>query len=51
MKPFEIMELVGFDQDTRKDLFKVLPESSYDVIAMESMDAKMCNQVRIRKRP
>ncbi len=51
MKPFEIMEIRGFDPDTGQDLFKVLPESSYEVIAMESGDECTCHQVRIRKRP
>jgi len=51
MKPFEIMEIRGSDPDTRQDLFKVLPEASYEVVAMEAGDETACHQVRIRKRP
>lgn len=51
MKPFEVMEIVGFDPDTRRDLFKVLPESSYEILTTETEDESTCHQVRIRKRP
>ncbi len=51
MKPFEVMEIKGFDPDTRRDLFKVLPAFSYEVIATEAEEDGVCRQVRIRKRP
>jgi TusA-related sulfurtransferase len=50
MKPLEIMEIRGSDPDTRRDLLKVLPKSSYEVITMDTGDETMEHQVRIRKR-
>ena len=52
MKPLEIMEIRGADPDTRHDLFKVLPESSYEVLPADAAkDEGACHQMRIRKRP
>ena len=52
MKPLEIMEIRGSDPDTRHDLFKVLPESSYDVLPADAIaEEDPFHQVRIRKRP
>ena len=35
MAPDEIIEIQGSDPDTKHDLFRVLPESSYDLISMD----------------
>ena len=52
MKPFEIIEIRGSDPDTRQDLFKVLPEASYDVLPADAVEQEgPFHQVRIRKRP
>lgn len=52
MKPFEIMEIRGSDPDTRQDLFKVLPEASYEVLQMDAAGEEgTFHQMRIRKRP
>jgi TusA-related sulfurtransferase len=51
MKPFEVMEIRGFDPVTGQDLFKVLPQSSYEVVSMEGGEGSACHQMRIRKRP
>jgi TusA-related sulfurtransferase len=52
MKPLEIMEIRGSDTDTRHDLFKVLPESSYEVLSSDATEEEgPFHQVRIRKRP
>ncbi len=52
MKPLEIMEIRGSDSDTRHDLFKVLPESSYDVLSADAVEKEgPFHQLRIRKRP
>ena len=52
MKPFEVLEIRGSDPDTRHDLFKVLPASSYELLQMEnSEDDGTFHQLRIRKRP
>ena len=32
MKPNDIIEILGSDPDIQKDLFKVLPENSYELI-------------------
>ena len=51
MKPLEIMEIRASDPDTRHDLFKVLPESSYEVLPGDAVEAEGAfHQMRIRKR-
>jgi len=51
MKPMEILEILGCDADTRRDLFKVLPEESYDLITNDEVNAKTrYHRVRLRKR-
>ena len=51
MKPMETMEILGCDADTRRDLFKVLPDASYDLIYNDEVFAKTRYlRVRIRKR-
>ena len=51
MKPLEIVEIRGSDPDTRRDLFKVLPESSYEVLPADAAeDEGPFHQMRIRKR-
>lgn len=50
MKPLEIMEIRGSDPDTRHDLFKVLPESSYEVLPADVDVAKGAfHQIFIKK--
>ena len=52
MKPMETMEILGCDAGTRRDLFKVLPEASYDLIYNGEVNAKTrYHRVRLRKRP
>lgn len=51
MKPLEIMEIRGSDPDTRHDLFKVLPEASYEVLPIDTAENQSpFHQMRIRKR-
>jgi TusA-related sulfurtransferase len=51
MKPKETMEILGCDEDTRKDLFRVLPEASYDLLYSETTaDDTRAGLVRLRKR-
>ena len=33
MAPDEVIEIQGSDPDTKQDLFRLLPESSYDLIS------------------
>jgi TusA-related sulfurtransferase len=50
MEPRQILEIRGSDPDTRQDLFKVLPEASFEVLAMDTVDQEEgYYQVRIRK--
>ena len=38
IQPGDIIEIFWSDPDTPADLFKVLPESSFDLIVMEEME-------------
>ena len=38
MQPGDIIEVFWSDPDTPTDLFKILPESSFDLIVMEEME-------------
>ena len=50
MQPMQIMEICGSDPDIRKDLLKVLPEASYDMLGSEEVVGQDFFKVRIRKR-
>ena len=51
MKPMETIEILGCDEDTRRDLFRVLPEASYDLICNdEVITNSRYHRVRLRKR-
>ena len=38
MEPNEVLEILGSDLDTRSDLFKVLPDDSYDLIFLDVVE-------------
>ena len=40
MAPDEVIEIQGSDPDTKKDLFRVLPESSYELISVDVTKTK-----------
>jgi len=40
MPPGDILEIFWSDPDTRQDLFKILPESSYDLLIMEEIKSE-----------
>ena len=51
MKPSQILEIRGSDPDTRRDLFKVLPQSAYEILwETGSEEGEGEYQVRIQKR-
>lgn len=52
MGPCEVVEILGSDPDMRQDLFRVLPQTSYDVIAMDDIEEEgaPCFRVWLRKR-
>lgn len=49
MKPNEILEILVRDPDTRKDLFKVLPDLSYELIIFEEMEQENSVRVQMKK--
>ncbi|MFZ0482414.1 MAG: hypothetical protein WAL93_03405 [Desulfobacterales bacterium] len=38
MKPNEVLEILGSNLDTRSDLFKVLPNDSYELIFLDVVE-------------
>jgi TusA-related sulfurtransferase len=42
MKPNEVLELLGSNLDTRSDLFKVLPDDSYELIFLDVVEEGDC---------
>lgn len=49
MKPYDILEVRGADTDTREDLFKVLPKSTYQILTAGGEDDDGFLQFRIQK--
>ena len=49
MKPLEVLEILCRDPDTRIDLFKVLPPSSYELIIMEELEEESSFRVQMKK--
>lgn len=50
MKPNEILEILGHDPDTRRDLFKILPRLAYELIILEEMEQGDAFRVRMKKK-
>jgi hypothetical protein len=50
MQEMEVMEILGSDPDIRADLLKVLPESSYELLASDEEIEHDFYKMRIRKR-
>ena len=51
MKTDEILEIRGRDPDTRKDLFKVLPDVSYELLIIEEMEEENASyRIRMKKK-
>ncbi len=51
MNPSEILEIRGTDPDIRQDLFKVLPESAYEIVQLgDTGSEEDMSRVHIRKR-
>jgi len=40
MKAEDVLEIQGSDPDTQKDLFKVLPSASYELISVDTSEKK-----------
>ncbi len=51
MKSQQVIEILGSDPDMQKDLFKVLPKASYEVVFMNVVEEEdYFYRVQIRKR-
>lgn len=51
MKEQETLEILCGDFDTRKDIFKVLPSFSYELVFMEEMEKEESSfRVQMKKR-
>jgi len=53
MAPDEIIEIQGSDPTTRQDLFRVLPESCYELISMDMIEngtREECYRILLKKR-
>jgi TusA-related sulfurtransferase len=50
MKPNEILEIHGRDPDTRTDIFKILPDFSYDLIIMQEVGLDASYRVQMKKK-
>jgi len=49
MKNDEVMKIMGLDPDTRNDLFKVLPATSYELVFEEEREGDFCS-LHLKKR-
>jgi TusA-related sulfurtransferase len=49
LKPGELLEILCSDPDTRIDLFKILPESSYELTLMEELEEDYFYRIQLKK--
>lgn len=51
MKPSQVMEITGCDPDMQRDLLRILPEASYEVVDTQHPSSPMeISKVRLEKR-
>lgn len=50
INPGDTLEVLLGDEETRNDLFKILPDSSYELILMEKLGKDFTYRIRLRKR-
>ncbi len=51
MKPCQVMEIIGCDPDMQRDLLRILPEASCEVICTEHQTTTMeISKMRLEKR-
>ena len=51
MKTNEVLEILGSNLDTRSDLFKVLPDDSYELIFLDVVDEEeYFNRIQLKKK-
>jgi hypothetical protein len=49
LQPLDILEIRGADDDTKKDLFRILPKSAYHVLQIDYKDDDGLHQFQIQK--
>ena len=49
IKPGELLEILCSDPDIRKDLFKILPHSSYELNLMEESEEECSFRIQLKK--
>ena len=49
IKPGELLEIFCSDPDIQKDLFKILPESSYELTLMEELKEECSYRIQLKK--
>ena len=49
IKPGELLEILCSDADTRNDLFKILPESSYELTLIEELEEDYFYRIQLKK--
>ena len=50
MKPHDILEIRGADIDIKKDLLKILPESTYQLLGVDHEEDEGFHLLRLKKR-
>jgi len=53
MEAEDVMEIQGSDPDTQKDLFKVLPQASYELLSVDTSgndEMEYFYRIRLKKR-
>ena len=49
IKPGERLEILCSDPDIKKDLFKILPHSSYELTLMEELEEECSYRIQLKK--
>ena len=49
LKPGELLEILCSDPDIRIDLFKILPESAYELTLMEELEEDFFYRIQLKK--
>ena len=49
IKPGELLEILCSDPDIQKDLFKILPHSSYELTFMEELEEDCFYRIQLKK--
>ncbi len=50
INPGETLEVLWSDPETQNDLFKILPDSAYELILMEELEEDSTYRIRLTKR-